>query len=318
MIASIQARRFAIIATLATVALGLWAWKTWQGIERLGQARRQQEVMAIFDTMESTLRALEQTGQLSDDQMQDVLNRIGATNPLWFVIVQRDGMRVLETKGAPATLSLSSAEGESFDEGRFLVWRGLAPVSGIGDDEEREPSEGSNRTTDSILDTSGGLMILGGEVPQDRRAHLGALRGMLVSLFVAILFVSASLVAWSMTIRSRLLAEQLETERVRLAHMEELGLAAAGLAHETKNPLGIIRAIAQRLAGRPDEPTGRRVMIEQIIDEVDNASARLGHFMVFARQREIEAMPVDVAKACAKVAEVLQSEFAVAGVTLEN
>ena len=66
-------------------------------------------------------------------------------------------------------------------------------------------------------------------------------------------------------------------------------MAAAGLAHETKNPLGIILGFAQQILGNPEEPAGSRVMIEHIIDEVDKAQARLGNFMTFARQRKVNA-----------------------------
>jgi len=120
-----------------------------------------------------------------------------------------------------------------------------------------------------------------------------------------------------MVVRNRVLAEQLKTERAHSAHLEELGLAAAGLAHETKNPLGIISGIAQQIVGDPKIPEQSRVLIGAIIDEVDKSASRLGHFMTFARQRKTNTVQVEIQQLCTGIAEVLQSEFDAAKVTME-
>jgi len=140
---------------------------------------------------------------------------------------------------------------------------------------------------------------------------------MLIPLATAILLLTASVAAWIMVIRSRLLAEQLRTERAHSAHLEDLGLAAAGLAHETKNPLGIISGIAQQIARNPEVPEQSKVMLETIIDEVDKSASRLGHFMTFAKQREINVVQLDIQELAARIAEILQPEFDAAAVTLE-
>jgi len=114
-----------------------------------------------------------------------------------------------------------------------------------------------------------------------------------------------------------MLAGQLEAERTRRAHLEELGLAAAGLAHETKNPLGIILGFAQQILANPEEPARSRVMVEHIIDEVDKAQARLGNFMTFARQRKVNATFLNVREMCVRIGEILQPDFDAVGVKLE-
>jgi len=121
--------------------------------------------------------------------------------------------------------------------------------------------------------------------------------------------------AWVMTIRRNLLAEQLDVERARHEHLEELGMAAAGLAHETRTP-GIILGLAQQIARNPREPEDSRAMVEHIIDEVDKAAARLGDFMTFARQRKANVAPVDASRVAARVGETLRPDFDRAGATL--
>jgi signal transduction histidine kinase len=98
--------------------------------------------------------------------------------------------------------------------------------------------------------------------------------------------------------------------------LEELGLAAAGLAHETKNPLGIIMGLSQQIARSPSVTPENRVMLGHIIDEVDRATARLGSFMTFAQQREVRATVLEARTVVTKVVEVLKPDFDSAGVSL--
>jgi signal transduction histidine kinase len=69
-----------------------------------------------------------------------------------------------------------------------------------------------------------------------------------------------------MTIRSGLLAEQLEAERARRNHLEEMGLAAAGLAHELNQfhaaILNYIDACSERIrSGRGDPAEMLRIRL---------------------------------------------------------
>ena len=65
---------------------------------------------------------------------------------------------------------------------------------------------------------------------------------------------------------------------------EPLGnLAAAGLAHETRNPLGIILGLAQRLSDDSNADAQSRKVAEQIVDAADMATERLSDFITFAR-----------------------------------
>jgi signal transduction histidine kinase len=174
----------------------------------------------------------------------------------------------------------------------------------------------SDALFDVKLADSDQTMVLGIGPPPDRQGPPPPMRGISVTLVVVLLFVGASTVAWIMAIRSGLLAEQLEAERARRSHLEELGLAAAGLAHETKNPLGIIMGLSQQIARSPSVTPENRVMLGHIIDEVDRATARLGSFMTFAQQREVRMTALDARTVVTKVVEVLKPDFDSAGVSL--
>ena len=57
-------------------------------------------------------------------------------------------------------------------------------------------------------------------------------------------------------------------------------------------------------------------MAEHIVDEVDKATARLGNFLTFARQRQAKEARVDVRAVVVKVAAVMRADFNAAGVEL--
>ena len=134
-------------------------------------------------------------------------------------------------------------------------------------------------------------MILGENTKQDHVPRKKLLEHILLPFVVALLILSANAAAWMMIIRNQSLFQELEMERTRSAHLEDLGLAAAGLVHETKNPLGMISGIAQQVARDPGVPEESRAMLETIIDEIDKSVSRLGLFMTFARQRKLKAAP---------------------------
>ena len=76
-------------------------------------------------------------------------------------------------------------------------------------------------------------------------------------LAVGILCLVGLSLAWTLSIRNRELRGRLGAARVRAEHLAELGHAARGLAHETKNPLGLVRGLAQRIAGDDGRAAGR-------------------------------------------------------------
>jgi signal transduction histidine kinase len=70
-------------------------------------------------------------------------------------------------------------------------------------------------------------------------------------------------------------------------HLKEMNLAAAGLAHETRNPLNIIRGIAQMISKQPGTVPEIQKKSREIIDEADKVAAQLNEFINYSRPREV-------------------------------
>ena len=71
------------------------------------------------------------------------------------------------------------------------------------------------------------------------------------------------------------------------SHLREMNLAAAGLAHETRNPLNIIRGMAQMISKQNEAPAEIREKVRAIVDETDKVTAQLNEFINYSRPREV-------------------------------
>jgi two-component system sensor histidine kinase HydH len=102
------------------------------------------------------------------------------------------------------------------------------------------------------------------------------------------------------------MAERAEASRRELARQETLaalGTMAAGLAHEVRTPLSVIRGSAEIIAraARPD--TRESELGDFIIAEADRLARLVDEMLAFARPREPRREPIDLARAAARVAE---------------
>jgi signal transduction histidine kinase len=105
--------------------------------------------------------------------------------------------------------------------------------------------------------------------------------------FFATVSVLGSGIAW----RNIATTSDLQLRLVRASemnsHLKEMNLAAAGLAHETRNPLNIIRGLAQMISKRPETASELRDKSTEIIHEADKVAAQLNEFINYSRPREV-------------------------------
>jgi signal transduction histidine kinase len=111
-------------------------------------------------------------------------------------------------------------------------------------------------------------------------------------------------VAKSSELQMRLLrASELNT------HLKEMNLAAAGLAHETRNPLNIIRGMAQMISKQGDTPPAVRSRTREIIDETDRVTAQLNEFINYSRPREVRRSAVPLGSVVGEVVRALNYDI---------
>ena len=93
------------------------------------------------------------------------------------------------------------------------------------------------------------------------------------------------------------------------SHLKELNLAAAGLAHETRNPLNIIRGLAQMVSRLPDAPPEVREKTRTIVDETDKVTAQLTEFINYSRPREVRRTNISLPAAAAEIIRTLNQDI---------
>jgi signal transduction histidine kinase len=129
------------------------------------------------------------------------------------------------------------------------------------------------------------------------------LRGVIV-FFAGISALGAGL-AWRNLRRTAELQIRLVRASELNSHLKEMNLAAAGLAHETRNPLNLIRGQAQLIARLPDASPAVREKSKIIVDETDKVTAQLTEFINYSRPREVRRTKVGLLAACQEIVRTL-------------
>ena len=101
------------------------------------------------------------------------------------------------------------------------------------------------------------------------------------------------------------------------SHLKEMNLAAAGLAHETRNPLNIIRGMAQMIT-KSDAPADLKEKSRAIVDETDKVTAQLNEFINYSRPREVRRAKIGLNAVVTEVVRALNYDIDEKKLTVES
>jgi signal transduction histidine kinase len=110
-----------------------------------------------------------------------------------------------------------------------------------------------------------------------------------------------------------------EAEARRSERLAALGQLSAGLAHEIRNPLGVIKGSAEMLSQKLQdaEPLAGE-LAGYISSEVNRLNALVSRFLDFARPLSVEPRPVQIVAVVERSIEAVQSQHSKAGVKIER
>jgi signal transduction histidine kinase len=105
---------------------------------------------------------------------------------------------------------------------------------------------------------------------------------------------------------------ELQLRLVRASEMntrlKEMNLAAAGLAHETRNPLNIVRGLAQMISRQPEATADIKNSSRNITEEVDRVTSRLNEFIEYSRPQQPKPNPTCLNTVVGDVDRTLESD----------
>src|SRR5439155_3201414 len=132
----------------------------------------------------------------------------------------------------------------------------------------RRPFGMSEQEYKSMLETRGlhGLVIALSTENFRRAVDQDLWMRWIISCFAGVSVAGLSL-AWRNVAKSSELQMRLLRASELNSHLKEMNLAAAGLAHETRNPLNIIRGLAQMVSKQQDTAPEIRKKLNDIVDE---------------------------------------------------
>lgn len=137
----------------------------------------------------------------------------------------------------------------------------------------------------------------------------------LLLFFLLMVFLRRAQYALSLRMEEQ---QRLQRELHQHEKLAGMGRVVAGIAHEIRNPLGIIRSSAELLLTRPgakDDPiTGK--ILRAIFEEARRLSQTVSDFLDYARPHQPRQDKVDAAKIIQDVLTFLEPEIAAKGVTV--
>ncbi len=151
------------------------------------------------------------------------------------------------------------------------------------------------------------LIVLSTRTVQEAARRDLWLRCIIVGL--ATLSVAAIAFAWRNTLQTAELQIRLVRASEMNSHLKEMNLAAAGLAHETRNPLNIIRGLAQMISKRADTPSDTRMRSMEIVTEADRVAGQLNDFINYSRPREVRRAPVALNRVADEISRALSFDL---------
>lgn len=331
-----------LVAAAAILAVLLWGWGVSENDRRLAEEEQRLTARHLTKAIQGTILSQVSRGCVDAERVQTILSSIREETGLASLSLSVDGKPFLDMPGqASLPAAVQGDEGQVRIGGVFYSWQPLHLEPGVsrGRGAGMKGGGGGMMGGGSMMGGGGGggggciwrdqagqtqplqslkMILVLGLPTEELDARLAAARSrLLLSMLSGVLAIILLTAAWVLNagrqdLRSRLV--RLESEKSRL---EELQLVAAGVAHETKNPLGIIRGLAQRIEQEGDVPAGVQEMAAKIVDEADVTSERLADFLNFARLREPKLQVVEAQATLERITTLLQGDFATAGVALK-
>jgi signal transduction histidine kinase len=322
------------VAVPLVALLALLVWQTREGLAHID--RMMEERSETLQRMVATeVRNVARYGAARLARLDDVLAEVAESRDVIGVSLERDDGSIRLAHGTlPASIPVDVAEGEgSYRLQGETILRGgpvRIDVQGCGSCRrcggEADGAEGIPGVDQgACMGGAGAGAELAGDyqvvMALDASPYLalrrmvwfqgGAGLALVLALALALWLFQRQLGrAWGMR-------QALAVADERARSLERLGLMAAGLAHEIKNPVGSLRGFAQLISERTAEGSPEREYAELMVTELDAIARRVDRLRDLARPTPPRFEPASPGAIIEKVAALLQPDLAERGLKLK-
>ncbi len=326
------------IAAIAFLLLAWAGWAAWQHHEyghesELARQTLAREAESVMKTLVGGLRSHRRLGFFQCDRLEEALHELAESRDIRAAAIVADDGRVVMSAGEANLLDLSPpvGTGEFWDDAGFrcaVDFQVEQPADGPspGPGRGRGGGRGWGRAAKLAVEAGGfGPWESGGRFVAvlllDRsQADEAIRRARWIRTALALaggVVLACVAVAWWTTVRLAAARGRARVLEAEARHLRDLGQAAAGLAHETRNPLGLIRGWTQRFSEGELPPADQRRQARAIVEECDRLTARINQFLSFARPCEPEPSRVDLGLLIDELGVLLAPDLAAKELRLE-
>jgi len=311
-----------LLLLLAWAGLGIWQWSEYNHLRTLAFDELHRQAETVNRALVAGIQTHRRTGRFFAENLQVALNELVKSEIVVAVAVSAEDGKQLAFVGEEVLLGVDA---EGYRNASVFPYRSQFELQPFEGDMHGGPGSGGRRwgggrganwlendepaVSESYSD--GGLfttlLVLDSTSTEARCRREAWLRGSVVAAgWLVLSFVA---LAWRASVRTAQAQGRAKLFESETRQLRDLNQAAAGLAHETRNPLGLIRGWTQRLAQSCDDRPELRAQALAIVEECDRVTSRINEFLAFARPLEPRIETVLVSDLLNELAALLEPDL---------
>jgi two-component system, NtrC family, sensor histidine kinase HydH len=302
-----------VVPLVGLAGLAAWQYHEYCRGRELDHDMLQRQADSVTNAIIAGIRYQCRQGHFSDEDVRGLLEEVvKAEDVRAAVLISSDGRLRMQAGNTDLLAQLASTDpGESWEPSGFRVVRHFVLARELGRRSHKclcgRPQLHDEADAKSVF-LAGGQFVNALLLDRSRADEHGR-RAVWLRVSVVMvggLMLICLVLVWCATLR---LAKSRVALDAKSRHLRELSVAAAGLAHETRNPLSLIQGWNQRVARSNLGSSEQQHQAQAVVEECNRLTYRINQFLTLARPIEPKIVQVDPASVVEELAVLLEEDF---------